>query len=149
MTNPLKTPAAVDFGLLLTRVALGSTFLLFGCEKLFRIGVKKFVDLYTSAIPTAWLPKPIGQTYLYAVPYAEFIVGSFLIAGFCTRTIGFIATLMLISFSIAITGLFTNGDIFHLNQNMAYIAMAILLMVMGPGTLSADRAISGPEMLGR
>ena len=146
MTNPLKTPAAVDFGLLVSRLALGGTFLLFGCEKLFRIGVKKFVDLYTSAIPTAWLPRPIGQTYLYAVPYAEFIVGSFLIAGFCTRTIGFITALMLISYCIAITGIFASGDYYHLHQNVTYLAMSILLMVMGPGTLSADRAISGAEL---
>jgi uncharacterized membrane protein YphA (DoxX/SURF4 family) len=148
MNNPLKTPAAVDFSLLLSRLALGSTFLLFGSEKLFRIGVKKFVDAYTSSLPS-FLPRPIGQTYLYAVPYAEFIVGAFLIAGFCTRTIGFIATLMLISFSIAISGIFTGGDFYHVHQNMAYIAMAILLMVMGPGTLSADRAISGPDMMQR
>ncbi|MDP9173754.1 MAG: DoxX family protein [Planctomycetota bacterium] len=140
MNHPLKTEAAKNIGLLALRLTLGATFLLAGCLKVLRIGVTDFVNSSSKFLP-GFLPRPIGQTYLYAVPFLEIMVGALLIAGLFTRFGAGIATLMLISFSIAVTGIFINGNYFQVQPNMVYIAAAFLLATMGAGAISVDKAI--------
>ncbi len=138
--NPLKTEAAKSFGLLLLRIPLGATFLLYGYEKLFRLGVGNFVHDSAQWIPT-YIPPYVGQTYLYALPFAEIAIGALLIAGLFARFSAFVAALMLVSFTIAVSGLFTGGDYLHVNPNVAYLGMALLLITAGAGTISLDRTV--------
>src|SRR4051812_37239164 len=93
---------AGDVGVLLARLPLGVLFLVLGYNKL-RGGVGNFVSSASGAIPS-FMPHALGNGYLYALPFAETIVGVCLILGLFTRAIGAVATLMLISFMIAVTG---------------------------------------------
>jgi uncharacterized membrane protein YphA (DoxX/SURF4 family) len=138
MTNPLRTEYAKDFALLLLRLTLGTTFLLVGIMKVRDMGVTNFVNENSSKLP-AFLPKPIGQTYLYAVPFVELIVAALLILGLLTRTAASIATLMIISFTIAVTGVFMYKPYFALQANPVFITVAFLLATTGAGKFSVDR----------
>jgi thiosulfate dehydrogenase [quinone] large subunit len=139
MTNPLTTKGAQNLSLLLARCALGAVFLLAGWAK-FQGGVSHFVSSSATAIPS-FLPDYIGRTYLFLVPFAEFLTGLALILGIFARTAAFIMFLMLISFMIAITG-FT-GDNHAPNFNLVYATLALLLAAHGPGAYTASHIFKG------
>jgi len=143
MTNPLKSSAAKQLGLLFPRITMGPLFLLHGIEKI-QGGVEHFVHQYTGALPD-FLPRPIGQTYLYAIPFLEILVGACLIAGFVTRWAGFVGTVMLVTFTVAVTHLFDGDNYLKLQPNVVFIAVTLLAMLLGPGTISVDQKMSGGQ----
>jgi uncharacterized membrane protein YphA (DoxX/SURF4 family) len=149
MNNPLKSTAATNLGILLARAPLGAVFLMAGIMKIKDIGVKKFVDMNTGNLPT-FLPRPVGQTYLYGIPFFEVIVGTLLIFGLFTRSIAFVAAFMLVTFTIGVTGM-TMGKMAPLlpHYNLVYIGIALLLVTTGGGKISLDRAFFGNDGLGR
>ena len=98
----LATPrekTRADVALLVLRVMPGILFLLAGITKI-SSGVGGFVAANVAKAP---LPEGLAKAYLYCVPWAEVIVGICLIVGLATRRITFIAFLMVLSFSIAVT----------------------------------------------
>jgi len=130
--------AAVDIGLLLVRLPIGVIFLMAGINK-FRGGVGEFVTKAAGAVP-AFMPPGLGKAYLHGVPYAEVIVGAALILGILTRVFGLIASLMLVSFMIAVTGLKgKEGAPFH--PNVMYLSITLLLMLASGGRFSVDGLI--------
>lgn len=127
--------AAVDLALLFARVPLGAFFLIAGLGKV-QGGVGNFVRSASGMVPT-YLPTAIGRGYLYAVPWAEIVVGVCLILGLFTRFTGLIVSLMLISFTIAATGLrAAGGGPFH--TNVVFLGIALCIMLLGPGRMSVD-----------
>jgi putative oxidoreductase len=106
----------------------------------FKMGVGTFVSTFAEKVPS-FLPTAIGKAYLYAVPATEFIVGVCLIVGLATRAIGLIASLMLISFMIAVTGIrHPQGGPF--NDNITYLCIALAIALIGPGRISVDAQIA-------
>jgi len=135
--------ASVGLALLVLRLAIGAFFLVLGWSKVsgeIHSGMGTFANTASGAIPS-WMPHGLGRAYLYCLPWAEVLVGACLIAGFMTRGVGLIATLMLISFSIAVTGMGETNKPFGTNLLLAAIAMAIMLL--GAGHLSVDAIMPG------
>jgi len=140
MTNPLRTTAATQIGILFLRLSLGAVFLLYGIEKFANIGVTSFVRMNTRNLPS-FPPKPVGETYLYAIPFLEVLVGALLIAGLFTRTTAIVTALMLGSYIFAATGVAERGNWMHLQFNVPYLAMALAIATLGGGSVSLDKAI--------
>src|SRR5438445_10223170 len=122
--------------LLLLRLPLGILFVFAGWGKV-HSGVGKFVDAASKSIPS-FLPESLGRAYLWAVPWAEMTVGVCLILGLMTRAIGLIAALMVISFTIAVTGWKAAPPGGPFNTNVFYIAIAAAIALLGPGRVSSD-----------
>ena len=135
MTNPLRTETSHDLGLLLARLPIGVFFLLAGIGKV-RSGVTDFVHANANRLPD-FLPRPIGETYLYAVPFLEILVGTLAILGLLGRTTGLVMAAMLISFMIGVTGIKGSSGPFH--YNLVFLGLSLLLFLTGPGRISADR----------
>jgi putative oxidoreductase len=131
--TPLQKTRA-DFALLVLRVPFGLFLLLAGWAKI-KMGVGAFATAAAATIPS-YMPHSLGNAYLHAVPFAEIIVGACLIIGLLGRFAALIATLMLISFTIAVTGL--KDDPKPFNANVIYIAIALALALIGPGRMSLD-----------
>jgi uncharacterized membrane protein YphA (DoxX/SURF4 family) len=129
--------------LLILRLSIGAFFLILGWAKVsgeIHSGLGTFAHGSGAAIPS-WMPSKLGMGYLYALPWAEVLVGCCLIAGFMTRGIGLVATLMLVSFSIAVTGLGEDKKPF--STNLLLIGIAMALMLLGAGHLSVDAIMPG------
>lgn len=137
MKNPLYSPNAANLGLLLARVPLGAYFVIAGFNKI-QGGVSAFVKQSSGAVP-AFLPQAIGETYLYAVPFAEVVIGLLVVLGLFSRIAGLLMTLMLISFTIAVTGIVDSPKPFH--ANVVFIGIALMVFLTGSGSISLDRAI--------
>lgn len=136
MKNPLQSRGAANLGLLIARLPLGVMFFYAGQMKIFTMGVRAFVNMSSGSIPS-FLPLPIGKAYLYALPYVELLIGTLIIIGLFARTAGLIATLVLISIMIAVTGVKDpQGGPFNLN--VVLLALALLVLLTGPGAIALD-----------
>ncbi|HYO08811.1 MAG TPA: DoxX family protein [Tepidisphaeraceae bacterium] len=141
-----STGFTVDLGLLLLRLPLGVLFLMAGWRKVSG-GVGNFVSMASGAVPS-WMPESAGRAYLYAVPWAELIVGAMLIAGFLTHFTALITTLMLVSFIVAATGV-TDPNGAPFNPNVGYACLALAIMLLGAGRISVDRFVPGRRGRGK
>ena len=125
-----------DLAMLIARVPLGIVFLIAGWNKL-KGGLAGFVSQASGAIPS-YMPQAIGKAYLYAVPFAELIVGICLIVGLFTRVVGVITALMLLSFMMAVTGFTDRGG---LHFSVIYMSLALAIALIGAGRYSVDAKI--------
>jgi uncharacterized membrane protein YphA (DoxX/SURF4 family) len=123
-----------NLGLLLMRIALGGLFVFAGLMKFFKFGYGNFVKGGVENIPP-YMPHKLGMAYLYAVPFAETIVGAMLIIGLCTRTAAVLTALMLLSFMMAVTGFTDHGGP---HASLIYLCFAVGIALEGPGLYSVD-----------
>jgi len=125
--------------LFLNRCCLGLYFLLAGIAKL-RLGVGAFYKGSFSSLRPVWLPDWFALPYGHALPFVEVLVGAALVLGLYGRAAAALAALALASFTIALyeNGAFIpkSGGPFH--YNVIFLTLALLLAVMGPGSLSVD-----------
>jgi putative oxidoreductase len=142
----------IDFALLFNRVALRLYLLLAGYSKVFIKGVSTFLEESYRPMVPSWLPSWFATPYGYAVPYGELIVGATLLLGLLGRISALLTLLMITSFTTAQTFAAMNGGKTLLaalgheggkpfNTNFIMIAMALLLVVAGPGRYSLDQLL--------
>jgi uncharacterized membrane protein YphA (DoxX/SURF4 family) len=128
-----------DLVVLLNRVALGLFFLLAGAHKISG-GVGNFYQTGFLHLKPAWLPTWFAAPYGHLVPFAEVTVGALLILGLMGRLGAVLASLLLLSFTIALAsaGMFFPPGTGSFHTNVILLTLALLLAVTGPGSLSAD-----------
>ncbi|MBY8963575.1 DoxX family protein [Flavobacterium sp. D11R37] len=122
-----------DIALLLLRIAVGCFMMTHGLQKLDMLmedGPVKFAD-------------PIGvgeQLSLILTVFAELICSFLIIMGFATRlaAIPLIITMLVILFVVHANDPFDNKELPGL-----YLAVYVLLLVVGSGRFSVDRLIAG------
>jgi uncharacterized membrane protein YphA (DoxX/SURF4 family) len=133
---------AASVGLLALRVPLGVYFILAGVAKFSKIGLDAFV---TSNLSTATAHmfgnEGLARAYLTALPFAEIALGAMLVLGLLTRVAGLLCTLLLVSFTIAATGIKHQQLPFH--PNVVYIGATLAVLLCGPGRLSLDHLLFG------
>jgi putative oxidoreductase len=137
MKNPLNSPVATSFGLLLVRIPLGILFITAGWNKIHG-GVGAFVSFASPHLPD-FMPNYLGKTYLYLFPFFELGMGLLVLLGLWTRLAAFILSLMLISIIWAFSGI--HDKVFPYHPNVMFLAVAILLFLAGGGTFTIDRII--------
>jgi uncharacterized membrane protein YphA (DoxX/SURF4 family) len=136
--NPLNFVRSSNLGLLLARLPVGVFVAIAGFDKVAKTGLQAFVTANISSVPPS-IPVELGRAYLYALPFAEMLVGSLMFLGWFTRAAGLVASLLLISFMIAVTGIGWNkGTPFHMN--VILLGVTLMLMLSGPGALGLDHA---------
>lgn len=123
-----------SIGLLALRVPIGLYFVFAGVAK-FRGGVGGFVESQL-ATATKYMPENFARMYLNTLPYAEIALGVMLIIGLLTRFAGLVITALLVSFTIAATGLKHPQLPFH--PNAVYLGIGLAILFCGPGRLSVD-----------
>jgi uncharacterized membrane protein YphA (DoxX/SURF4 family) len=143
-----SSPASI--GLLLARVPLGLYFIMAAIQK-FRMekGVAGWVE-YATPLATKYMSDSLARNYLNALPYAELVLGLFLIAGLLTRFTAAVIALLLISFTIALGAAAAFGQLnpqtklpFH--PNIVFIGTALAIMLCGPGWMSVDGLLFRPR----
>jgi uncharacterized membrane protein YphA (DoxX/SURF4 family) len=141
MSRSISNSLAFHVTLLLNRLAIGLIFLLAGAHKI-GMGVRTFYEQGFLALKPAWLPTLLAAPYGYALPFLEVAVGTLLIIGAFGRVVAGVATLMLISFTIALYAagkFFPESGPFH--TNVVFITITLLLAATGPGPFSLDTVI--------
>ena len=143
MKSAVSTSTSASVGVLLARLAVGSTLAWAGTQKLLLIGMFSFVTANLHLLPH-WMPTEVGRKYLIAVPIAEIALGALILAGCLTRFSGLLASIMLASFAIAVTG-FLSPNLktawLPLEPTTVYLVLAVGIFLMGPGRFSLDHAV--------
>jgi len=116
---------------------MGAFMMIYGTFKI-RGGVQNFVHSQLGNIP-AWSPHDWGREYLQAVPYLEIVVGAMLVFGFLGRLAGLVGALMMITFTIGVTGWQPKGTPF--TPNFIYLGVFLMIFLVGPGRFSVDGAL--------
>lgn len=141
MTSQNRVPLA----LLIGRVPIGLYFLIAGYNKIAGAGVKNFVDGAATNIPS--YARSFGEVYLYALPFAEVVVGLLVVLGLLTRTSALLMSLMLISFLMAmaapvyIHNLTSTTSGIPFDRNWLLLSGTLALTLLGPGLVSIDHLI--------
>lgn len=141
MRNAMNCDVCNGIGLLFARLPLGISLACVGIMK-FRGGVEAFVSKSSGSIPS-YMPEHLGNMYLHVVPYAETALGILLVLGLFTRVSGLLATLMLISFAMAVTGFINVQGGMPLQPPTLFACFALVVVFAGPGAVSLDRLLFG------
>jgi putative oxidoreductase len=135
MKNPLSPSTSTSLGLLLARLPVGLVFLIAGFNKI-KGGVGEFVSKQLHSA-TGFMPEPLAKAFLGTLPFMELLVGITLLLGLFGRISGLVASLLLISFMIAVTGLKSTGGLaFH--YNVVLLGVTLLIALAGAGDCSLD-----------
>ncbi len=143
---PLHTPNLLPWALLMIRAALGIIFVAHGGQKLFGLwggaGLSATLDSYEK-----FMGIPPWLTFMAAA--AEFFGGIAVLLGLLTRLASVVlCVVMLVAIFEAHWhhGFFINWDLVRgkghgIEFNIALLAMALGLLLSGPGKLSLDRLL--------
>ncbi len=114
---------------LILRIGLGLVFIITGAMKLL------LTEVFAEFIETlGWVPVPIAFTYLLGV--VELALGLLLFIGFFTRIVAIIIAALLVIFLVVVMIFVDQSPI-----NLALIAAAVAIVVLGPGNLAVDNAL--------
>jgi putative oxidoreductase len=128
------------WGVLLLRLVLGTAMVFHGYPKVipsggFRAGhALAALEQYASYIATLGMPRWLG----YVSAFTEFAGGIFLILGLFTR---FFALLAAINMLVAIAAVTMHAGYSGSEYPLALLAIALMLLVSGPGKAALDRKI--------
>ena len=135
--NPADSKLSQNIGLLLARVPLGLYLLLDGYSHVHE-GARNFAFDHYAAMGR-FLPASVDGPFLYAVPFVELAAGAFLVLGIFSRIGGMLATLVLATIVLTITGI--SGSPF--NPILIMLGLAMFLGMAGSGGISVDRLMWG------
>jgi putative oxidoreductase len=129
----------VDFSLLILRVFMGGTFLVYAIKKVENF--ESYVTLFSDKLD---LPLPLLNLYL--VIGFEGIGGLLLVFGFLTRmvSIPLIVTMLMAMFLVNISNGFAASS-FGVEINLAYISILLILFSHGAGKYSLDERMFVPK----
>lgn len=116
---------------------MGFFFLVAGANKV-KGGIPTFVHSVAGMVPS-YVPGALGRGYLYAVPVVEILVGACLVLGLFARSAALLASLMLVSYIMAVTG--AMSDTLPFQPNVVFLGLMLGLAFTGAGVISADRAL--------
>jgi uncharacterized membrane protein YphA (DoxX/SURF4 family) len=85
------------------------------------------------------MPDWAANAFLHLLPFAEILVGLMLVLGLFTRVAGLLASVMLVCYMIAVTGVW-NKPGWNLQLNLVLITIAVMVLMLGPGSISVDRS---------
>lgn len=125
------------WGILVLRLALGASMLSHGWHKVVPATLSHpFAPLNHASNVVVGLGLPRWLGYVSAL--TEFLGGIFLILGLFTR---FFAFLVSINMLVAIFGVTIHKGYSGSELPIALLAMALMLLVSGPGTAAVDRRV--------
>lgn len=148
MRNPFDHPAWIDISFFLGRASLGVYFLLSGWGKMTGPGLSAFANGDFLKLKPAWLPEAVALPYGYALPVLELVFGLALALGLLSRIAAGGVFLMLVSFTIVLMtkhGVTGGEDKVPFHPNVVLAALALILMVVGPGRLALDPLYAAPS----
>lgn len=124
-----------DFALLILRLFMGSTFLVYAIKKIQNFDT--YVVLFSDKLD---LPFPLLNLYL--VIFIEGIGGILLILGFLSRltSIPLIFTMLVAMFTLNINNGFPASK-FGVEINLAYISILFIIFALGSGKYSFDKKV--------
>jgi putative oxidoreductase len=135
-TTLSRTPARIDVGLTILRVAAGAIFAAHGAQKLFVYGFAGVTSAFTQmGVPMPGIAGPLTGL-------VEFFGGLALIIGLLTRLAGFglaITMLGAIAFVHIAAGFFAPNGV---EYPLALLAVTIAVAFIGAGRYSADALIA-------
>lgn len=124
-----------EIGALILRVTLGALFLIHGIVK-FQGGIENIVGWFESM----GLPGFMA----YGVAFIEMIGGVALIIGFSTRFIAALFALLMVGATLKVklaVGLLGNGQMAGYELDLAFLAMAVYLLINGSKLFSVSQLI--------
>lgn len=124
------------------RLALGVAFIGHGAQKVFgSFGGPGFAKFTSFPAPFSFM-RP-SAAWMGAAALAELIGGALVLLGFLTRLGAFLITCVMLT---VIFGVLRNKGFFApegMEMAVAFLAMALALLITGGGQLSVDRMIGG------
>lgn len=136
MPAPAKTTGPQSFGLLAARLPVGVLFVLKGYEKLKDQKVADFVSKHLGEVP-GYMPPWFGKPFLTALPFAELLLGVFILTGFLSRVSGLLASCLLVSF-LMIVGVHDPSKTWPFHPNFFFLGVTLLLLFSGGGSYGVD-----------
>lgn len=122
----------VDYAILILRLGLALVFFYFALDKFFN------VQGYIATFKTLGVPEMFASSFfVIAFGALEFIIALNLLAGWQTKSMSLAATLVILS--IVLTFWLRTGEI--LIRDIGLIAMALALILLGPGRFSIKRLL--------
>lgn len=129
--KPNEPIGKIEYAPFLFRLTLGSYFVIAGLMKL------RNVEVFIQAVKDfGILPFHVATLYGTLLPYIEVAVGVLLIIGMWMTLSSLIASLLLLSFTLAI-GVFPNSNELF-NKDIILLGGALSLLFSGAGALSID-----------
>jgi len=131
--------SAADWGLLILRLGLGIIFLAHGAQKVFGLfggqGLAAAVEMFSTNLG---IPAPLG----YLAAFTEFFGGLAVLLGVLSRVAGLGLAIVMVVAAVKVhlpNGFFLSGPGQSgpgIEYNVALFAMAVALMLTGPGRLA-------------
>ena len=136
------TATSASWAPLPLRLALGVAFIGHGAQKVFgSFGGPGFAKFTSFPPPFSFMRPPAA--WMAAAALSELIGGALVLLGLFTRLGAFLITCVMLT---VIIGVLRNKGFFApegMEMAVAFLAIALALLITGGGQLSADRMISG------
>ncbi len=136
------TATSASWAPLPLRLALGVAFIGHGAQKVFgSFGGPGFAKFTSFPPPFSFMRPPAAWMAVAAL--SELIGGALVLLGLLTRLGAFLITCVMLT---VILGVLRNKGFFApegMEMAIAFLAIALALLIMGGGQLSADRLIGG------
>ncbi len=136
------TATSASWAPLPLRLALGVAFIGHGAQKVFgSFGGPGFAKFTSFPPPFSFMRPPAA--WMAAAALSELIGGALVLLGLLTRLGAFLITCVMLT---VILGVLRNKGFFApegMEMAIAFLAIALALLIMGGGQLSADRLIGG------